>query len=204
MASGHDADAMTATYLHFWGKARPASADGPRWHPNAYHALDVAAAAQAVLERGVSRPPAPWDGQDHVAAIAALIGLHDLGKFSRPFQAKAPDHWPPHLGRISGHVDPGHGAVGLSLLTGALGDLIAPLLPGWSGAERAMLLGAVCGHHGRPVTTHEVLSRDIVCGQCVEAARGFTIALLDVLRPAPLPVLTHDPDPSLIWWLAGL
>ena len=36
--------------LDFWGKARPPDTDhGPKWHPLAYHSLDVAAVGEALL-----------------------------------------------------------------------------------------------------------------------------------------------------------
>jgi hypothetical protein len=33
----------------FWGKARPDSDTGPRWHPSLWHLLDVAACAERLL-----------------------------------------------------------------------------------------------------------------------------------------------------------
>ena len=48
-------------FLDFWGKARSTNPDGPSWHPAAYHCLDVAAASMVLLQKGVSRPPPPWD-----------------------------------------------------------------------------------------------------------------------------------------------
>ena len=39
---------MDATsYFRYWGKADPNYPVGPRWHPLAYHSLDVAAVAAA-------------------------------------------------------------------------------------------------------------------------------------------------------------
>ena len=36
-------------YLQFWGKAGGVRIGEPAWHPNAYHCLDVAASAEALL-----------------------------------------------------------------------------------------------------------------------------------------------------------
>jgi CRISPR-associated endonuclease/helicase Cas3 len=36
--------------MNYWGKARPAMVEGPRWHPLAYHSLDVAAVGYALLK----------------------------------------------------------------------------------------------------------------------------------------------------------
>lgn len=184
-------------HLAFWGKARPAAEGGPRWHPNAYHSLDVAAAAEALLAAGISRPPPPWHDGGIVAAIVALIALHDIGKFSRPFQAKAPAHWPAPLGPISGHVDPGHGVVGFAVLTDHRDDLLDPILPHWPFSARLPLIGAVCGHHGRPVDADGAVSDRVVCAQCRCAARAFATEAVTVLRPAPLPAPPDDPDPAL-------
>ncbi len=41
---------IIAAIEDFWGKARPVGDVGPRWHPLAWHMLDVGACAQAILE----------------------------------------------------------------------------------------------------------------------------------------------------------
>ena len=38
------------SYLRFWGKQRGANDGGANWHAAAYHCLDVAASARALLE----------------------------------------------------------------------------------------------------------------------------------------------------------
>jgi CRISPR-associated endonuclease/helicase Cas3 len=38
------------TYLRYWGKADPTYRDEPKWHPLAYHCLDVAACGLVLLE----------------------------------------------------------------------------------------------------------------------------------------------------------
>ena len=43
-------ESAEALISHYWGKAQPTEADGPRWHPLAYHGLDVAAAGAVLLE----------------------------------------------------------------------------------------------------------------------------------------------------------
>ena len=193
-----------SNHLAFWGKARPAADYGPRCHPNAYHALDVAAAAEALLTAGISRTPPPWFGGGHEAAIVALIALHDFGKFSRPFQAKAQAHWPSQLSSLSAPPDPGHGAVGYAMLTDRFADLVDPILPGWPPSARAPLIGAICGHHGRPVAELNSVFPRVVCAACQRAARDFATDAFAVLRPAGLPAPPDDPDPALAWWLAGL
>ncbi len=82
--------------LSYWGKALPAEASFPNFHPLVFHSLDVAAVAVAYLdrERGLRRQLASWLGTSEVNAtslIAFLIALHDLGKFADNFQWKRPD-----------------------------------------------------------------------------------------------------------------
>ena len=108
----------------FWGKARPHEGAAMSFHPLTAHALDVAAVA-LLLPR---RTPI-LDGR----MLGLLVALHDLGKFSRPFQAQVPEHWP---AAVLGPLDPGrmpppaprHDAMTLRLLDG-MGDLLDPLLP---------------------------------------------------------------------------
>lgn len=191
-------------YLTFWGKARPPTSDGPRWHPNAYHSLDVAAVAEALLNSGVSRPPPPWANECHTSTIAALIALHDIGKFSRPFQAKEPEYWPQQLGKIAAPPGPGHGAIGCALLRDELADLPAQMLPSWLPSERAALIEAVCGHHGCPVDALDSISCKVVCGECDRAAKTFAADVFDLLRPDTLSLPQGASSSQLAWWLAGL
>jgi CRISPR-associated endonuclease/helicase Cas3 len=196
-------------YRWFWGKARPSdrdsAADAVPWHPAAYHCLDVAAAAVALLHRGVSWPPSPWQTSDAVLSLAALLALHDIGKFSRPFQAKAPEFWPDVLGSLRDvPPDQGHGAVGLAMLSGSLSGMLESILSDWAPSDRAALLGAVCGHHGRPVDgVVEHVSDKVACVACWQAAREFVGDVFAALEPAPLVCPARGLDPALTWWLAG-
>ncbi len=129
--------------VEFWGKSDPT--DGVvAAHSVPHHCLDVAAAAQALL------PVFPPPVEVPAVSVIALIALHDVGKFSRTFQAKVPELWPASLGRFeappAGYP---HDQVGYALLRGALADLIAPLFGDGPAAARQPLLGAVAGHHGR-------------------------------------------------------
>ncbi len=120
-----------------------------------------------------------------------LIALHDLGKFSRPFQAKAEEHWPSTvLGAFQGALpDPGHDSVGYALFAGPLADVLDPILPEWTYAERRALLRALCGHHGRPPLEDKVHHLDeIACSACVAMARTFTEEVVATLAPPALPV----------------
>jgi len=88
---------------HFWAKTGAAVDGRPDWHPCLFHALDVAAVGQAMLERqpvllericGTLGLP-----EDAVRALVLQwLLLHDVGKLSRPFQAMSRPHWPAALG----------------------------------------------------------------------------------------------------------
>ncbi len=77
--------------LEFWAKSgRPD--DAVLMHSVAHHSLDVAACAQHLAPR--LRPPVAIAPE----TIAALVALHDIGKFTRTFQAKVEALWPVSLG----------------------------------------------------------------------------------------------------------
>lgn len=188
--------------LSFWGKARP-TRPGPTRHPVSYHSADVAAAALVLLETGINQPPHPWQEPALRPALAALVALHDLGKFSRPFQAKSEAHWPAELlGAFPGRLpDPGHDSVGYVLLSDELGDLLEPMLDGWTAQGRRAILRALCGHHGRPPDEELSFLDEIVCPTCRGAAGTFAREVVAVLAPPALP--TAKQASALEWWLAG-
>ena len=109
--------------LDFWGKAQPSDTDhGPEWHPLAYHSLDVAGVGEALLtwDRGFGECFSRLLGLSREEAdplICYLLALHDIGKFARKFQAKAPHVYPDCFGDdpagVAAHYD--HGAGGLRL-----------------------------------------------------------------------------------------
>ena len=133
--------------FEFWGKSDPTD-DGMSMHSVPHHCLDVAAAAAALL------PIFPPPVKVPAASVIALIALHDVGKFSRTFQAKVPELWPASLGPFQ---DPPagypHDQTGFAMLSGQLSGLLDPLFANWSTAARQPLLRAVAGHHGRPPYT---------------------------------------------------
>ena len=138
--------------LRFWAKTFPASAGGVAFKPVLHHLLDVAAVAASYLHlqsarlareaalRGVS-------AEEYIALVAFLSGLHDLGKFTRNFQAKVESLWPAALGTW-----PGANAVGLPhwRATGLMLQLdpfrapLASLLPNLADGRSRL----ACGHRG--------------------------------------------------------
>ena len=197
----------TNMYLSFWGKAvrnENASSSSSRWHPAAFHMLDVAAVAQAWLTANKPKIPGlTYVGEAAWPALVALIALHDIGKFSRPFQAKLADLWPPALGQYKKHDAPRHDTAGFILMKEQKFDqLLAPVLGGLYELDKARLLRAVCGHHGSPPL--EDMPSHSYCSVSRMAAEAFIVDLLALLNPVPLPLLSEDDAAALSWWLAGL
>ena len=197
---------MSDIYLAFWGKAQPATDAQTSWHPVAYHCLDVAAAAMVLLEGRVTHLPELWRSGDAVPGLCALISLHDIGKFTRPFQFKAVQHWPVVLGPAMPSPEIPHDFAGYALLnSGELAEPIDPWLAGWKVFETNLLINAVCGHHGRPVDTATFTDETAqACPICHDAAAMFVADVMALFDPAPLPLLARNGSPEVIWWLAGL
>lgn len=153
-------------HLRLWGKTNRKTGTDLRWHPAAYHCLDVAG-CMAVLAASrpgvVARQAATlgMDPADVVAAVTFLAGTHDLGKFTRPFLAKVPSLWPADLlGPLPDDAPPvRHGEALLRWLRQSRVPGLSPagwplfgVLVGEDAARvRNQLVGAVAGHHGEPV-----------------------------------------------------
>ena len=97
------------------------------WRPLVYHSLDVAAVGQVLLRtndrlcRLFDR--LGLDCPDMEALFCFLVALHDLGKFSKSFQAKAPQFYPPFLGELPSLPDPAHSRASYLLWESALSDV---------------------------------------------------------------------------------
>lgn len=85
-----------------WGKSEREK-NGASWHPLIHHMLDVAACAEAVLEREPERARMLYTEDFGFACytkakpwLLALVALHDLGKASPTFQAL----WPQGAARV--------------------------------------------------------------------------------------------------------
>lgn len=88
-----------STILNYWGKADPNYPGEQKWHPLAYHSLDVAAVAASwwdaspTIQRTFLAAFSCTQLQKNQlrAWILFFTALHDLGKFDVRFQLKAPD-----------------------------------------------------------------------------------------------------------------
>lgn len=200
-------------YLHFWGKAAGGLEAQPAWHPLAYHSLDVAAVADALLKRQprklahlarlLGTPP-----DDARRLIVCLVALHDVGKFANSFQCKSEEAWPEHvLGRHAVCGGNRHDQIGCDLrdrigLTG----LFQPALAEWLPQEVVAIWAAVAGHHGQPV---ELDGRtDMVAGMKqagIDAAAAFAKDVAALYAPfAQLPEPETNRAAIATWAFAGL
>jgi CRISPR-associated endonuclease/helicase Cas3 len=184
----------------FWAKSGKENEPAPM-HSVPHHSLDVAASAFVLLT--AFRPPVAAPE----AALAALVALHDIGKFTRPFQAKVPSLWPPSLGAFSEPPPGFHDDDGYALLSGALSRHLDCLFIDWRlPSSRRSLLRAVTGHHGRPPREFDtpVLPRSVACDVCIEAAGVFIDKAFAVIDPPPFPKLDVAERHRLAWFVAGL
>ena len=188
--------------LAFWGKSY--TYEGELFaYPIVAHSLDVAAAG--------SRLPVPLKEFDK-RTVYFLLSLHDMGKFSRPFQAQESDLWPsrvlgPWPGRVAG---PRHDALTAALLEVFADEgLLDPVFPlgrrgsGWHPSKRSGIIRTIAGHHGRPIDVPDHLE-PAVCRQCLDAAREFVQAMLDLFQPSPLPSpQSRRASVRMQWQIAG-
>ena len=163
-----------AELYEFWGKARPPSDEGPQWHPLVLHCVDVAAVGCAFLheDRLLRKRLATLmgTGEEQLVPLAGyLLALHDIGKFAKRFQSKAPDRLPSCFGeRDERSYD--HGAGGMLLfdhdpeLFGLRSDRPKRWRP---------LVSAVTGHHGAPPSAESPDIRPLFGKAGIEAARLF-------------------------------
>jgi CRISPR-associated endonuclease/helicase Cas3 len=199
--------ALMSVNAEFWGKARPSNDGGIGFHPLIAHSLDVAAVA-ILLQDGRIQSIDP-------RMLGFLVSLHDIGKISHPFQAKARAYWPSVIlgpypsEQLSG---PAHDAVGVSILTHALSEQFDDVLPGrsagrqpgWKRSDRNHLWRALAGHHGRPPAIADRLTAKVFCAACQNAAVHFVETMKAVFQPQVWPGQTDQDVIRLSWRVAGL
>ncbi|MEX2490907.1 MAG: CRISPR-associated helicase/endonuclease Cas3 [Nitrospirales bacterium] len=217
---------MDNCLLQYWGKADEKYLGEPKWHPLAYHCLDVSTVAvawwdasptiQRIFLASFNNPAS----EQLRAWVAFFVALHDLGKFDVRFQLKAPEAlaaaWRPLAKRDHG----------LSLLD------IAGFDHGWAGmawanqeyqkwekhdaGNRAIWeqwqpwLAAVTGHHGDfyvPIMPGLILDTDEAIIDHDRNARSEFVTMLSCLFLQPAGLSLHDVppacSPSAQSWLAG-
>lgn len=187
-------------------------APGPTWHPLVCHLVDAAMVARALwrrtaqpslrerLSRGLNADPeiaGRW--------IATLVGLHDLGKASPPFQAK----WPETESRLQEAglrfrpvASPAHHGVVTAVVLKEF--LVARGFPAGTAAVLALAVG---GHHGVfPPAERRIGLGPLHIGDTAWAECRLRLceALLNLLEAdVSLPARATDPGNSALVLLAG-
>lgn len=195
----------------FWGKTSKLM--GPvfrRWHPLILHMLDVAASADAVLEREPSSTQKrmgailgmPWD--EARPWLLLIIACHDLGKACPGFQCKWPELLPILNLKLprSPNTDINHAFVSL----GVLADLLREL--NWSNELADLAADAVGCHHGVRVGSHTLGllmgdRRAVGEGVWEQVRRDILASLFSVFRPTTTPVKPTLSGPDFML-LSGL
>lgn len=152
-------------FASYWGKTSDGA--GPAYHPLAYHSLDAAACADALLLanplhlRLIARALGTADADVARATAALLVALHDLGKFAASFQGLSEPlrsllGRPACQGLYSRRRGTAHDSLGLWLWQ-RWDDEGVPLAARFGSALSVRLVGqSAFGHHGRPVSTDAV------------------------------------------------
>jgi CRISPR-associated endonuclease/helicase Cas3 len=204
-------------FYAYWGKAQP-DGRGASWHRLAFHSLDVAAVAGVLLDRDpalVGRIAAACGATpDSVRRfLPFVVGLHDLGKFSEPFQWKVPEVMRVlRPGSRPGASSPRrHDVLGFDLWRDKLaekevGRSVRLEVGGvrLSGRDATDLLqpwiSASTGHHGAPPTpgglAPGLFPRDI------SPIEAFIEAMAETLRPGALEFPNAQPED--LWLETGL
>lgn len=175
-------------FLEYWGKARPRPDAAHPWHPLAFHSLDVAACAMAILEgHDVLRERIDRVAGVPISELVPLIAaLHDLGKFFRDFQHLAPEaakalrpgEAPVPMGGHRPHADWG------VVIWLAVSEILG--IEGGKAKRRLrVLLGASFGHHGAPPNASEpkLIRERHSTPADRQAAAEFTAAMMGLLAP---------------------
>ena len=229
MAGGWGAEMEEARLLAFWGKTLRSSdnssgtvsndIEGQRsYKPVLHHLMDVAAVAlrwqqlnPARLEREAALLKASPECLSKITAF--LAGIHDLGKFSRSFQAKVPELWPEQvLGQREAVPDRPHWRnTAILLRAEPIAQEFASLFPSIP-YDIAPIIAAIAGHHGRPPEGQDVNAdlgkarRDHQLGEeCVDAAHAAFCMLRNLIEPLPLSSLEKQKQAAQwSWRLSGL
>lgn len=216
-------DKLHNPLLRYWGKAGRNDAGEPIWHPLIYHSLDVAAVGYVFLRKNacVRKRLAQMlglDEDDLVWLAVFFLGLHDIGKFARHFQALRPELLRELQGVEVELPYVRHDSLGELLWKTCLRPYCVERsflgIPGQRG-NRPTADGAadywmhtVLGHHGRPVSANDA-GRTVATEYFPESARqavqAFFEQWLGICDPVPGIRL---PQPKQVkvasWWLAGL
>lgn len=174
--------------------------DQPATHPSAFHMLDVAAAAEALLTTQPGRlarmaPAFPAaDGDALRRSLVFLIAVHDLGKFTSPFVESMMGARPDGMPRFPGTRSHWQAS---ALLLKHFDGLLAPVLGGVV-QKREELYRAVAGHHGRPPKREQPAQRgvDKPSAESLVPAETFLRAMIALIQPGPILVADQNLRPA--------
>ena len=230
MEGGWAAEMEEARLLAFWGKTLRSAdnssetvsndTEGQRnYKPVLHHLMDVAAVAlrwqqldPTRLEREAALLKASPECLSKITAF--LAGIHDLGKFSRGFQAKVPELWPELvLGPRREISDRDHWRNTAVLLRAEpIAQEFASLFPNIP-YDIAPIIAAIAGHHGQPPEGQDEVNadpskarRDQQLGEeSVDAAHTAFCMLRNLIEPLPLSSLEKQKQSAQwSWRLSGL
>ena len=230
MAGGWGVEMDVSRLLAFWGKTPRNSGNSSEtvfndterqcsYKPVLHHLMDVAAVAlqwQQLNPARLEREAALLKASPECLAktTAFLAGVHDLGKFSRGFQAKDPELWPEQiLGPKREVADRGHWRnTAILLCAKPIRDEFARLFPNLYPDDIPLVIAAIAGHHGIPPKGDESgaresdAQRDQQLGQeCVDAAHTAFCILQNLINPSPLSSLEKQKQVAQwSWRLSGL
>ena len=213
--------------MRYWGKADPNYPDGQKWHPLAYHSLDVAAVGIEYLNQ--EAVISDWfveqlhcDRAAWVQWAAFWLSLHDLGKFSEAFQSQKPELFEVLQGREPDPAKPyteRHDSLGQWLWRDYLAD--RAIEDGWFGGTTELQMPgldvwmrAVTGHHGQPpkavpayCAIDDYYSRRDKKSSLVfvDAMRGLLLTQSAAEIPAALDAAQFEHvSQAFSWWFAGV
>jgi len=200
---------MNKTLENLWAKTD--RSNDARWHPLILHMLDVAASADAILER---EPEATrkrmaailgmvWE--DACPWLLLIIACHDLGKACPGFQCKWSDMTGLRLPRIP-NTNIHHAFVSQVALAKLLKEV------SWNVDLADLVADAVGCHHGERASENAKDKADYeiyigrgerleaVRNDWREARRGLVEALQEVFKPSRIPIkeILSGPDFMLL------
>ena len=205
--------------LKYWGKADPAYPHEQKWHPLAYHSLDVAAVGVAYLKQ--SSLIKSYCGmlncseQEFLSWSAFLLTLHDLGKFSEAFQSQRPDlilELQKRESNLTKIYSERHDSLGFWLWDECLVNEVLPKIgiDDSRNTQRNLKcwLLAVTGHHGMPPKPSGNAD-SFFCREDKQAAADFVQAMAELLLSKEARgIFTHQnfkiASEMMSWWFAGV